>query len=52
MTHQQLADELGTTREIVSPILESFADRGMVSLGRKQIAIENAGLLAGVTGDR
>ena len=38
-THQNLADELGTTREVVSRILETFQDRGMVRLGRKRIEI-------------
>ncbi|MFN7964551.1 MAG: Crp/Fnr family transcriptional regulator [Acidobacteriota bacterium] len=46
-THQQLADDLGTSREIVSRILEGFAARSWVRLGRKRIemidrdAIEN-----------
>lgn len=38
-THQQLADELGSVREIVSRLLKSFAERGWVSLGREQIEI-------------
>jgi CRP/FNR family transcriptional regulator len=41
MTHQNLAAELGTSREMVSRLLENFADRGAVSLGRKRITIEN-----------
>lgn len=45
MTHQQLADEIGSTREMVSRILESFADRGWVDLGRKRIDILDAGSL-------
>jgi CRP/FNR family transcriptional regulator len=40
MTHQQLADEVGSTREMVSRILESFADRGLLALGRKRIEIQ------------
>jgi CRP/FNR family transcriptional regulator len=51
MTHQELAGELGTTREMVSRLLENFADQGFVTLGRKRIAIEDPnvfeGLLAG-----
>ena len=31
-THQMLADELGTSREVVSRILESFQESGMVRL--------------------
>ncbi|HEX6734735.1 MAG TPA: Crp/Fnr family transcriptional regulator [Azonexus sp.] len=38
-THQQLADELGSVREIVSRLLKGFAAQGLVSLGREQIAI-------------
>jgi CRP/FNR family transcriptional regulator len=38
-THQALADELGSVREIVSRLLKSFAEQGMVSLGREQIEI-------------
>ncbi len=38
-THQQLADELGSVREIVSRLLKGFADQGMVRLGREQVEI-------------
>jgi len=38
-THQMLADELGTTREVVSRILEAFQESGMLRLGRKRIEI-------------
>ena len=38
-THQQLADELGSVREIVSRIVGSFAERGLVRTGREQILI-------------
>lgn len=39
LTHQMLADSLGTKREVVSRILESFQDSGMLRLGRKRIEI-------------
>jgi len=42
MTHQELAGELGTSREIVSRLLQNFADEGLVTLGRKRIAIEDS----------
>jgi CRP/FNR family transcriptional regulator len=46
-THQQLADELGSVREIVSRLLRSFADQGLVALSREQIEIRDpAGLRA------
>jgi CRP/FNR family transcriptional regulator len=38
-THQALADELGSVREIVSRLLKSFAEQGLVALGREQIEI-------------
>ena len=38
-THQMLADELGTSREVVSRILEAFQQAGMIRLGRKRIEI-------------
>ena len=38
-THQMLADELGTSREVVSRILETFQHAGMIRLGRKRIEV-------------
>ena len=38
-THQALADELGSAREIVSRLLKGFAEQGWVRLGREQIEI-------------
>jgi CRP/FNR family transcriptional regulator, anaerobic regulatory protein len=39
VTHQMLADELGTTREVVSRTLEALQDSGVLRLGRKRIEI-------------
>jgi len=39
VTHQQLADELGSVREIVSRLLKGFAEQGLVTLGREQISV-------------
>lgn len=39
ITHQQLADELGSVREIVSRLLKGFAAQGLVSLGREQLTV-------------
>jgi CRP/FNR family transcriptional regulator len=41
VTHQQLADELGSVREIVSRLLKGFADQGLVTLGREQLSVSN-----------
>jgi CRP/FNR family transcriptional regulator len=38
-THQSLADELGSAREMVSRLLKGFAEQGWVKLGREHIDI-------------
>lgn len=44
-THQALADELGTVREIVTRLLHRFERDGLVELSRESIAIkDSAGL--------
>ena len=44
-THQNLASELGTAREVVSRVLQDFQKRGLVSLSRGTIALsDRAGL--------
>lgn len=51
-THQQLADELGSVREMVSRLLKGFAEQGLVKLGREQVEVlDPAGLrqIASVT---
>lgn len=40
-THRALADDVGTSREVVSRILEAFAHDGLVKLGRRRIDIVN-----------
>lgn len=45
-THQALADELGSVREIVSRLLRGFEDRGWVDLGRERIRVVNRSALA------
>jgi len=44
-THQALADELGSVREIVSRLLKGFADQGWIKLGREQVEIIDAAAL-------
>ena len=39
VTHQQLADELGSVREMVSRLLKGFAEQGLVRLAREQVEI-------------
>ncbi|MEW5788942.1 MAG: Crp/Fnr family transcriptional regulator [Pseudomonadota bacterium] len=38
-SHQSVADELGSVREIVSRLLKQFADQGWVRLGRERIEV-------------
>ncbi|MHB8742484.1 MAG: Crp/Fnr family transcriptional regulator [Sulfuricaulis sp.] len=40
-THQQLAAELGTAREVISRLLKEFERRGLVQLARGRIVITN-----------
>jgi len=50
-THQVLADELGSVREIISRLLKGFAAQGLVALGRERIdLLDHDGLreLAGI----
>ncbi len=49
-THQQLADELGSVREIVSRLLKGFATQKWVNLGREQIEILDAAALRQLAG--
>jgi len=42
VTHQQLADELGSVREFVSRLLKGFAAQGLVRMSREQIEILDA----------
>ena len=48
-THQVIADELGSVREIVTRLLRSFEDRGYVELGRERIRVLDATALGELT---
>ena len=45
-THQALADELGSVREIVSRLLRAFEDKGWVDLARERIHVVDRDALA------
>jgi len=48
-SHQQLADELGSVREIVSRLLKQFEERGWIRLARERVeVIDSAALQANV----
>lgn len=44
-THQAIADELGSAREMVSRLLKGFSEQGWVRLGREQITISDMAAL-------
>lgn len=48
ITHQKLADELGSVREIVSRLLRQFELRGWVQLGRERVTVSDPSGLAGL----
>ncbi len=47
-THQALADEVGSVREIVSRLLRSFETRGWVVLSRERIEVTDPKALSGI----
>ena len=48
VTHQQLATELGTAREVVSRQMHEFQHRGWIGQSRGTVLIEDAQALAGL----
>ncbi len=46
MTHEELATELGTVREVISRLLHQFAEEGSVTLERGRVRIQNRQKLA------
>jgi len=42
-THQKIANDLGTSREVVSRLLKDFERRGVITLSRNLIQIHSAG---------
>ncbi len=50
-THQDLAVELGSAREVISRQLKEFERRGWVSLSRGKVLLENCGNLRVLTGE-
>ncbi len=46
MTHQEIAAELGTAREVVSRLLKQFAGEGLVVIERRHVVVADAARLA------
>jgi CRP/FNR family transcriptional regulator len=51
-THQRLAEELGSVREIVSRLLRSFEERGWVRLERERVTVTDPKALAALAAER
>ena len=41
VTHEQLANELGTVRVVISRLLKQMEEEGLVELGRNKITLVN-----------
>lgn len=46
MSHEQIADHLGTAREVVSRLLSQFEDDGMIELDRRRVRIADPAKLS------
>ena len=49
-THQQLASELGTAREVISRVLQDFQKREMITQSRGRISLVNRSALTALAG--
>lgn len=47
-THQQLASELGSAREVISRVLQDFQKRGLIMQSRGRISLADAGALKAI----
>lgn len=50
-THQELAAELGTAREVISRLLKEFERRGWVRLGRGRVTLDDRNALQELAGN-
>lgn len=50
MTQQQMAQHLGTTREVIARLMQDFVAAGYVATGRGRTAVRDAAGLAGLIG--
>jgi CRP-like cAMP-binding protein len=52
ITHEQIAELAGTSRETATKVLGDFAERGMIRLGRGRITILDGSELTAQAGDQ
>ena len=50
ITHQEIAAELGSSREVISRLLEDFSERGFVAVGRGEVELLDSDGLRSHTG--
>lgn len=50
MTHEQIADHVNSAREVIARMLKKFAERGLVTLKRNSVRIENFSELRFIAG--
>ena len=46
ITHQEIADELGSPREVITRLLQQLRARGLVDLGRGFVEVRPAAIIA------
>jgi CRP/FNR family transcriptional regulator len=51
VTHQSIASDLGTSREVVSRILKDFEQQGLISITRGAVTLENRDRLSSKSTD-
>ena len=49
ITHQEIANEIGSSREVVSRLLEDFAEKQLILLSRGKIEVNNFGGLKSIS---
>jgi len=50
MTHQEIASELGSSREVISRLLEDFSEKGLIRSGRGEVEVLEPGELKSRSG--
>ena len=51
MTHEEIAREINTAREVVARIVKHFINDGLIETGRGKVRIKDPGALYDLAGD-